>query len=300
MHILENKLDNLIQKQLFIVTGLSGAGKTILMRALEDFGFYCVDNLPLPLFYTFLNLAEQANSNLLKVALGIDSRGQRFLTDLIREIKKIKENEGKNWSLKIIFLDADEDTLLRRFQETRRNHPMLEESMSLKQAIKKEKKLFEPVRKMADMVLNTNVFNVHDLRKWTKGFIANKQTQKVLVNLISFGFKFGIPTESNLICDLRFLPNPYFEAKLKILDGRSEQIKEYLFKYDSVKEYWEKLKSFLHFSVQNFYKEGRFFVNIAIGCTGGKHRSVAFVEKLGAEDWENTRFLIHHRDLGKE
>lgn len=296
----QSHIETLLPKQAFIVTGLSGAGKTIFIRSLEDFGFYCVDNLPLPLLSTFLNLAHQGQENLSKVALSIDARGKDFLPHFITQLDQIRQQEHERWQLKVVFLNASEQTLTCRFQETRRNHPLSQGKLGLTEAIKKEVKMLEPIRGMADVILDTDLFNVHDLRRWVKNSLSQTIKQEVLVNLISFGFKYGVPAESNLVCDLRFLPNPYFEKDLKKLDGRNPLIKNYLFEKESVNEYWLKLESFLRYSIEKFYQEGRFFVNVSIGCTGGKHRSVAFVEKIASQPWDNTRFLIRHRDLGNE
>ena len=294
------EIQNRQKKEVLIVTGLSGAGKTSLMRSLEDFGYYCVDNLPLPLFSKFFNLAFQTNANMVKVALGIDSRGHKFLNDFIWEVEALRKQESENLQLKVIFLCADDNALLRRFQETRRNHPLVGTDTTLLDAIKKEKELLMPIRCISDILLDTDGFSVHDLRNWARTTFCEGMVQEILVNLISFGFKFGVPTESNLVYDLRFLPNPYFDPDLRPLDGRSEQIQNYLFTQEAVNNYWQRLKDFLFYSVQNFYKEGRFFANIAVGCTGGKHRSVAFVHKLSQEKWDNVKFLVRHRDLGRE
>ncbi len=296
----EDSIEKILPKQALIVTGLSGAGKTIFIRSLEDFGFYCVDNLPLPMLSTFFNLAYHGQHNLSKVALSVDARGKKFLTDFVSFLEKIRAQEKDRWDLKIIFLNASTPTLIRRFQETRRNHPLFSTDKSLAAAISEEKLILEPIKAMADVVLDTDVFNVHDLREWVKCSLSSTFQQQIMVNLMSFGFKYGVPTESNLVYDLRFLPNPYFEPLLKQLDGRNEQIQKYLFEKQAVNEYWEMLRDFLHYSIQKFYDKGRFFINVGIGCTGGKHRSVAFVERLWSEKWENTRFLVQHRDLGKE
>ncbi|MBD3273472.1 RNase adapter RapZ [Candidatus Dependentiae bacterium] len=300
MHNSENNIKTLFPKQAFIITGLSGAGKTVFIRSLEDFGFYCVDNLPLPLLSKFLNLAYQGQDNLSKVALSVDVRGKKFLPHFIDQLDNIKKEEKERWQLKVVFLNASKQTLTRRFQETRRNHPLSQGNLSLISAIEKEIKILDPIKCMADIVLDTDIFTVHDLRKWVKNSLSKNVQQDILVNLISFGFKFGVPVESNLVCDLRFLPNPFFEEHLKKLDGRNPLIRDFLFKKDSVIEYWDKLRNFLNYSIQKFYQEGRFFVNVSVGCTGGKHRSVAFVEKIASEVWDNTSFLVQHRDLGKE
>lgn len=301
----KNRIDNLVlqleqNRTILIVTGSSGAGKTSVMRGLEDLGFYCVDNLPVPLLSTFFHLSFKVQSNLFKVALGIDARGKQFLSDFILEVDKLRLQKDENVQFKIIFLNASDEILVRRFQETRRKHPLADRGVSLLNAIQKEKELLEPIMGMSEIVLDTDEFNIHDLRKWVKNSFSVKSQQEILVNIISFGFKYGVPTESNMVYDLRFLPNPYFIPDLKKFDGRTEQIQSYLFRQPDVKDYWKRLISFLKYSIEKSYKEGRFFVNVAVGCTGGKHRSVAFAQKIGQQSWNNVRFLIHHRDLGKE
>ena len=285
-------------RQILIVTGLSGAGKTSVMRSLEDLGFYCVDNLPVPLLSIFLNLTFHTQTNLLKVALGIDARSEQFLNEFINEIEKLK-TQAPLFHLKIIFLNASNQTLLKRFQETRRKHPLAID-IDLTSAIEREKQLLDPIMAQADMVLDTDVFNIHELRNWVRRSFSDTQTREIIVNLISFGFKYGVPAESNLVYDLRFLPNPYFVPELKMLDGRTGDVQNYLFHKEVVIDYWQRLTDFLCYSLQKFCEEGRFFVSVAIGCTGGKHRSVAFVEKLQQQHWPSVRFLVHHRDVGKE
>lgn len=282
-------------RQVIIVTGLSGAGKSGVLRGLEDLGFYCVDNLPVPMLSVFLNLAFQTQT--LKVALGIDARGELFFTDFIAEVQKLKKELGTN--LKIIFLTASTETLIKRFQETRRMHPLAKD-IDLLQAIEKEKQVLAPIMGMADIKLDTNAFNTHDLRKWVSAAFSNEQVRKLVVNLVSFGFKYGVPTESNMVHDLRSLPNPYFIPSLKALDGRTADIQNYLFEQPAVVDYWNKLADYTKFAIDKFYQEGRFFVTVSIGCTGGKHRSVTFVERLSKQNWENIKFLINHRDVGKE
>lgn len=276
-----------------VVTGLSGSGKSSVLRSLEDLGFYCVDNFPVPLLSIFLDFVFRAHTNLLKVALGIDVRGGAFLDDFMVEIKKLKHH------VKIIFLNAQDITIVKRFQTTRRAHP-LAQNISLTQAIAKEREILAPIKKMADQIHYTDQSNIHDLRRWVSKTFAGDLVQEVVVNVISFGFKYGVPAESNLVYDLRFLPNPHFVPELKKLDGRNKLVQDYLFSKEEVKCYWHKLEDFLHYLLQSYYEEGRFFANVSIGCTGGKHRSVTFVEKLCKQKWKNVKFLAYHRDLGKE
>jgi len=295
-------LDNFEKKkirQVLIVTGLSGAGKNVVMRALEDFGFYCVDNLPVPLVPQFLQFAFHSQNDLLKVALGIDSREKKFLNDLMEEFKRLKgTEESSSFQLKIIFLKASDDTLIRRFQETRRAHP-LGQNKGVADAILEEKQLLAPFMELADVILDTDNFNIHELRNWVKNAFLEDQAQKMYVNLVSFGFKYGVPSDSNLVFDLRFLPNPYFVPALKPLDGRDERIQKYIFEHPVSCEYWDKFSDFLKYSLKKYYEEGRFFVNISVGCTGGKHRSVAFVEKVSKQGWNDVKFILNHRDVEK-
>jgi RNase adapter protein RapZ len=294
-----NNFENKQSRQILLVTGLSGAGKNIVMRALEDLGFYCVDNLPVPLISKFLDFTFQSPQNSLKVALSVDSRADGFSQNLMQEIKKLKNAKDNCYQLKIIFLNSSNKTLLRRYQETRRKHPLGKDE-SVENAILQEKKLLSPFIKLSDIVLDTDTFNVHQLRAWVNDSFLENSKKEILVNLVSFGFKYGVPSESNLVYDLRFLPNPYFVPALKILDGRQGEVQSYLFGHPVTIDYWYRLKDFLSYSIQKYFQEGRFFVNVAIGCTGGRHRSVAFVEKIGKENWENVKFLVHHRDVEKD
>lgn len=284
---------------IIIVTGLSGAGKTSVMRTLEDAGFNCVDNLPVPLIRTFLDLIMQTHTHTTKVALGIDSRGQQYLQHFMSEIASLKENTSL-FQLKIMFLKASNDTLIKRFQETRRNHPLLEQTIDLTSAIQEEIKLLEPIMQIADITLDTDIFNIHELRNWVRNSFATDQKPILLVNLVSFGFKYGLPTESNLVFDVRFLPNPYFVAELKYLTGQDPEVQEYVFSQQETIHYWQLLLHFITTTLEKYYEEGRYSVTIAIGCTGGKHRSVSFVERFGKITIPNTSIVIQHRDITRE
>ncbi|MBM3886540.1 RNase adapter RapZ [Candidatus Dependentiae bacterium] len=284
---------------ILIVTGLSGAGKTSVMRTLEDSGFYCVDNLPVPLIFTFLNLVLQTRPHTCKVALGIDARGQQYLQYFLEEVAKLKKAEPFH-QLKIMFLKASEETLIKRFQETRRNHPLVDENTDLINAIKEEFQLLEPIMHIADITLDTDIFNVHELRNWVRQSFATQHQRKMLVNLVSFGFKYGLPADSNLVFDVRFLPNPYFIPELKSLTGKDAEIQEFVFSKPETATYWQLLLHFITITLEKYYEEGRYFVTIAIGCTGGKHRSVSFIEKLATTPLPNTHVLIQHRDITRE
>lgn len=283
-----------------IVTGLSGAGKTSVMRSLEDANFYCVDNLPVPLIFTLLNLIIQTKPNTVKVALGIDARGgEQYLQNFLVEVSNLKQSSSFS-QLKIVFLNASEETLIKRFQETRRNHPLLNQKRDLIAAIREEARLLKPIMAIADIILDTDIFNIHELRNWVRQSFEPQKQPRILVNLISFGFKYGIPTESNLVFDIRFLANPYFVAELKNLTGRDTKVQEYIFSKPDIMHYWQILEKFIRTTLAKYCEEGRYFVTIAIGCTGGKHRSVSFVEKLAHATWPHTTILTHHRDITKE
>jgi RNase adapter protein RapZ len=300
MEHLHDSFETKQERQVVIVTGLSGAGKSNVLNTLEDLGFYCVDNLPIPLISTFLNFAFHAHTNIVKVALGVDARGgQRFLKGFLSQINKIKKTHNHNSDIKIIFLNASTNTILKRFQTTRRNHPLIR-GMSVEDAIEKERELLVPIKELADFVYDTDKLTVHDLRRRVLTTFSKNYRQELVVNLVSFGFKYGVPSESNHVYDLRFLPNPYFVPELRKFNGTTAAIQDYLFDKTEVVDYWGRLRDFLHYSVTKYQEEGRFFATIAIGCTGGKHRSVSFVERLSKEKWESVSFLTHHRDIGKE
>jgi RNase adapter protein RapZ len=279
--------------QLLIVTGYSGAGKSTVLRALEDIGFFCVDNLPIPLLPSFFQLITQSTMIGQKVALGIDIRSGKIMQELI---DTLKQDSLRNYSVKIFFLTSSPNVLCKRYQETRRKHP-LADTRNLEEAIQDEQTLLKPLMDLSDLVLDTDQLTIHQLRKFVRSSFSESNKPQLLVNLISFGFKYGIPLESNFIYDVRSLPNPYFVPELRSLDGTSEHIREYLFSKNEVQDYWNKLKDFIHYSIQKSYDEGRFFTNIAIGCTGGRHRSVAFVHELALHTIENVHYGVKHRDI---
>lgn len=282
--------------QILIVTGYSGAGKSTVLRALEDIGFFCVDNLPIALLDSFYQLLVQSNQKGHRVALGVDVRGGS-IDALINEMRKCKAVLGKN--VNIFFLTSSSRVLLRRFQETRRKHPLAEDN-TLTDAIEREQLLMKPLSEMADLILDTDQLNIHQLRSFVRDSFAQGTIQKVLVNLVSFGFKYGVPEESNFVYDVRSLPNPYFISSLKVLKGTDQEVIDYLFAHKEVTEYWEKLTDFVRYSIERAYQEGRFFMRISIGCTGGRHRSVAFVHLLAQKLSDKAHIVVEHRDIGND
>lgn len=283
------------QRQLVIVTGMSGAGKQSVMRSLEDLGFYSVDNLPIPLMSNFIELLETKHPDTATIALGIDARDQSFLADFFGALGHVK----KRWpsiEVRIIFLTAGNNTLLKRFQETRRKHPLVD-GITIEEALDLETEMLLPIKTNADIILDTDRLTVTELRQWVLQAFGGPEKRQLTIQLMSFGFKYGVPAESNFVFDLRFLPNPYFVPDLRPLDGRSQQIQTYLFTKADVDAYWHRVADFLKASLEKSYEEGRFFVTVAIGCTGGRHRSVAFVDRIAKEQWPHISWVVKHRDM---
>lgn len=279
--------------KIVIITGYSGAGKTTVLRALEDCGYLCIDNLPSALFGPFFKLISQSAMENQRIALGLDVRTGSTMQHIIQELERCSPWR-KFYS--ILFLTSSPSILLKRFQETRRKHP-LSDSIDLAQAIEQEKKLMRPFIDKADLILDTDQYTIHQLRAFVKNSFGELDGQKIVVTLVSFGFKHGVPPESNFVYDVSMLPNPFFIPELKLLTGKDSAIQNYLFEKQEVIEYWHLLIKFIRYSIKKSYDEGRFCITIAIGCTGGRHRSVAFVSRLAQESIENVQFLIKHRDI---
>ena len=273
--------------QIVIVTGLSGAGKSTALRALEDIEFFCVDNIPVPLVAQLVDiLAHEGDRD--KLAIAIDSRQRRNLAAWQDALAKLR---GAGHRLEVMFLDASEEVILRRFSETRRRHPLSGDDLS--DGVRRDREVMVELRDGA-AVVDTSNLNMHQL----KAIIQDRYggTGKLAVTLVSFGFKHGLPLEFNLVVDVRFLPNPYFEPNLTHLDGRDPEVARFVLGSDG-RELVRQVESLLRFTLPQFQKEGKLYVTICVGCTGGRHRSVAIVEdlrhRLGAE-WD---ILVRHRDV---
>ncbi|MFZ5907654.1 MAG: RNase adapter RapZ [Nitrospirota bacterium] len=256
-----------------ILTGLSGSGKTVALRALEDCGYYCVDNLPVTLIESFVTTVIR-QKDIEKIAIGIDIREKGFLTeisDVLRVLRKQRRTE-------VLFLDAEKDVLVRRFKETRRPHPL---GGSVEEAIAKERERLSLLKDAADRIIDTSSYTPHQLRQLVTSLYAMKTGKTALtVVLISFGFKFGAPQNIDLLFDARFLPNPNFVPELKPLRGTDKKVAGYVFRGRVAKTYVKKIQDMLDFLVPNYIREGRVYLAIGIGCTGGNHRSPAIVERL--------------------
>ena len=281
--------------RLVVVTGLSGSGKTAALKALEDLGFYCIDNLPAPLLPQFFELSVLAGGEISKVAVGMDLRERHFLRTYPEAFERL---EKLGIRAEVLYLEASDEVLVRRFSETRRRHPLAEER-SVTHGIREERRLFEALKGRADRVVDTTEYNVHELKQalW-KYFKRGPEDQTLRVYLTSFGYRYGIPHEADLMVDVRFLPNPYFVPELKGSTGRDAPVQEFVLASPEAREFSDRFGSLVEFLVPMYEKEGKTSLTVAIGCTGGKHRSVTLVEELGRRLSGGGRTVqLTHRDV---
>jgi len=291
-------MDNSIPLQLMIITGLSGAGKTTATHFFEDAGYFCMDNVPPALLSKFINICLESNGRLSKIAVVIDARGGGFFKDLFEAIEEVKQ---LGVQVKVLFLEASEDALIRRFSETRRKHPLNKGSERIIDNIRQERDLLEEARSKADFILDTSSRNGRELQDEIRRILQEHiSSRRMTVVFVSFGFKHGIPIDCDLVFDVRFLPNPYYIPQLKNLTGLSQEVNDYVFAPPTAKEFAEKLKNFIDFLIPQFLNEPKTRLQIGIGCTGGRHRSVAFAEFLYKNIvHENIVSSKVHRDLGR-
>jgi UPF0042 nucleotide-binding protein len=280
-----------------ILTGLSGSGKTHAVRALEDLGYFCVDNLPTQLIPTLADLASRDDTGLEKIALVVDVRERNFLRQFPRAFEKLKAG-GPGVKPTLIFLEASHASLVRRFSETRRPHPMAPDR-SVAEGIREEREKLGAIRAMADMIVDTSELTVHELRDiFMKMSRDGRGRAEMVVTLLSFGFKHGLPEDADLVFDVRFLPNPHFVDKLRRLTGRDRAVVRFMQKHGETREFIERLSSFLEFTLPQYVKEGKAYLTVAIGCTGGRHRSVMIAESLkrSLAKVPGVRLRVKHRD----
>lgn len=281
--------------RIVIVTGMSGSGKSTALRALEDVGFFCVDNLPVALLPKFLEMQADTASEISKVALVMDLR-ERYFLEKYPEIFSALKQQGHR--IEILFLDAGDDSLLRRFQETRRAHPLCERGTVI-EGIALEREKLSALREMADKVVDTSSFNVHQLKKVVQRHVmASPSEKRLVINLMSFGYRYGLPAEADLVLDVRFLPNPYFIEELKHLTGEDQKIQDYVMGWQESQTFLQQLLGMMEFLIPLYEKEGKSSLNVALGCTGGKHRSVVMAKQL-ARFFAVKNYLINvsHRDI---
>jgi len=281
--------------QIIIITGVSGSGKSTAIASFEDRGFYCVDNMPVALLPKFLELPIQSGSEIAGLAFVMDLREKGFLAKYASIFESLRK---KGYDFKILFLEADEKILLHRYSQTRRHHP-LNQGKSLIDGIRDEKKQLKDLRKAADKIIDTSRYNVHDLKSVIKE-IARKRIglAPMRINVLSFGFKYGIPLDADLIIDVRFLANPYFVPELKALDGKHPQINKFVINDVETGRFLKKYLDLLDYLIPLYKKEGKAYLTIAVGCTGGRHRSVTIAENIFEHIFKPDRqVIITHRDI---
>jgi RNase adapter protein RapZ len=281
-----------------VITGMSGAGKSYAIKCFEDMGFFCVDNLPTTLIPTFADLASRSAQKIDRVALGIDVRGGEYLSHLLEAIEELRR---RRHSVEVFYLEAGEETLVRRYHETRRRHPLAGDGNVI-EGIRTERKAMAHLREVADRILDTSSLTVHQLKALlVELYVAPRQRRGLAPSLVSFGFKHGIPYDADLVFDVRFLPNPHFVDALRAFDGRDGPVREFVLQHEVSRELLARLEDLLAFLLPCYEREGKAYLTVAVGCTGGRHRSVAFVEELRAFlDKRGTSPTVVHRDLDRE
>ena len=279
---------------LVIITGLSGSGKSTAVHVLEDLGYYCVDNIPPTLLPKFIELCENSDKGISKVALVIDIREKVSFESAPAVIEEFKQ---KGYPVDMIFLESSDAALVKRYKETRRKHPLSDDGNIL-EGISKEREMLRALKELSGYTIDTSELNVHQLSDIIKNKFINANTQNTLLNIMSFGFKHGIPNDADMIFDVRFLPNPHFVESLKEQTGKDKEVIDYIMSQDQSLKFIEKITEFLEYLIPNYEKEGKSYLTIAIGCTGGKHRSVAITDKL-AQHFKSLSPVTRHRDIAK-
>jgi UPF0042 nucleotide-binding protein len=279
-------------RQLVLLTGLSGSGKGSILRTFEDLGFYCVDNLPVDLIPQFSELYAE-NREVARAALLVDAReGQQ-----LRRLPAIYRRLRREHPVTLLFVEASDEALLRRFSETRRPHP-LGRAISVREGIRREHKLMAPIRELADAILDTTRFNVHELRKFVMDQFEDRKSRPLLISVVSFGFRYGVPSDADLVLDVRFLPNPHFVRRLRPLTGRHPQVRRFIRSFRQTGEFTRRVQGLLRYVLPHYIREGKSYLTVAFGCTGGRHRSVMLAETIGkALQREGFDVKISHRDI---
>ncbi|MCU9612922.1 RNase adapter RapZ [Caldibacillus lycopersici] len=290
-------MENSNELQMVIITGMSGAGKTVAMHSFEDLGFFCVDNLPPMLLPKFLELMKESGTKMNKVALVMDLRGREFFDQLFQVLDDLQET---SWIIpQILFLDADDSTLVRRYKETRRSHPLATSGLPL-EGIHMERKLLEELKGRAQSIYNTSNIKPKELREKIASEFSNSKAKLFRVNVVSFGFKHGIPIDADLVFDVRFLPNPFYIEHMRSQTGLDAEVYSYVMKWNDTTKFLEKLTDLLHFMLPLYKREGKSQLVLAIGCTGGQHRSVAIAEYIGKKFANDYHVQVSHREIALE
>lgn len=281
--------------EFIIITGMSGAGKSRAVDALEDIGFYCVDNLPVNLIPTFYELFKQSKSCNSKVAVVTDIRSGETLDSLPKTLDEMK---SKKQDYKVLFLDAKDYILMRRYKETRRRHPLSNNYNSIRQSLSHERDMLRHIKQVSNYIIDTSLLSTAQLKNRILNLFLGDSSKSLLINCISFGFKYGIPPESDLVFDVRFLPNPFYIDELKDLTGLDKPVRNYVLQFQNTKDFVSKLLNMIDFLIPLYQNEGKSELVIAVGCTGGKHRSVAITQQLYNHLIQNNQSVrIMHRDI---
>jgi UPF0042 nucleotide-binding protein len=282
--------------RLVVLSGPSGAGKSTAIKALEDIGYFCVDNLPVALLPKFMELLAQS-SEIVKVAVVVDVREREFLREFTPVFSGLK---GSGYLVELVYLEASDDSLVRRFSETRRRHPLADSDSPL-EGVLRERELLNEVKSLADKVVDTTYFNVHQLRDFIKGhFSGPVSREKMILNVVSFGFRYGSPADADIVMDVRFLPNPYFVDELRPLDGEDERVRGFVLNQAEARDFLQGFSDFLGRLIPLYGREGKTYLTVAIGCTGGRHRSVAIVDALAGDLAKGLcEVRIRHRDIAR-
>ena len=281
-----------------IITGLSGSGKSTALRALEDIGFFCVDNLPLVLLPRFLKIRSDESKDIANVAMVMDLRQQSFLEKYARIFGRLKD---KGYRIEILFLEATDEDLLKRFSETRRIHPLSGRG-AVMEGILREREILVPLKAMADKIIDTTAINVHQLKDAVqRHFLSPTAKEKLLaLHVTSFGYRYGLPADADIVLDVRFLPNPHYAEDLKKLDGQNKLVRSFVLESEESRAFMQKLLDLMAFLIPLYEKEGKVRLNVAFGCTGGMHRSVVLANDLAAYFLErNYMVTVNHRDINK-
>ncbi len=275
-----------------IVTGISGAGKSVAIKSIEDFGGFCVDNMPAALVLKFVKLIKSSSYAEAIIALGVDVRSEGFMDDIFEILSR---TEKLGYNNKIIFMEASEETIIRRYSESRHRHPLDKGQGSLKKALKEEKKKLSRLRKEADYIIDTSSLTPHQLKYKLKEIVIDGEKNTVSINLISFGFKYGIPTDIDMLIDTRLLSNPHYKAVLSELNGNDKKVKDFILKKELSRKFLAKYEDLLSFIIPRYVKEGKSYINIGIGCTGGKHRSVVVAGEV-ADFLAKKNYKVYKKD----
>jgi UPF0042 nucleotide-binding protein len=282
-------------RQLVIVTGLSGSGKGSILNTLEDLGYYCVDNLPVAFIPAFADLYMRGAGEIERAALGVDAREGEQIDQLPEIFKKLRAEYGAM----LIFVEASDTELVRRFSETRRPHPMARD-LPVRQGIRQERARIEPIRRLADLTIDTTKFNVHELRNFVLEKFENPDRKPLVISVVSFGYRYGIPADADLVFDVRFLPNPHFVPKLRRFSGKVPKVARYILSFSQTRVFLKKIESLLAYLIPHYIAEGKSYLTIAFGCTGGRHRSVMMAEAIRkALAKRGYTVKVVHRDINK-